>query len=223
MPDEVLELFANTPEMIQRVAGYGLIDETALFQSLETEVTVIASDKIRDKRHQFYEVPVPESFLTTGRRDREISICLAYTPAVRSTRVDYVGSRLDFRLVTADSLEDVSDRFNKETSREEWEALRDAGQELGSSKSVQASVRSRGTVQSSTWTFRQITRRSKLANSKLFIVVTRADTPWGANVSSIEEDYSLVVTFRDRENAAAQLYTQLRNQLQARLRARARV
>ncbi|MBF0144364.1 MAG: hypothetical protein HQL59_13030, partial [Magnetococcales bacterium] len=38
-----------------------------------------------------------------------------------------------------------------------------------------------------------------------------------------EENYALVVCLRDRENEEARLYTQIRNQLQARMRGRAKV
>lgn len=51
--------------------------------------------------------------------------------------------------------------------------------------------------------------------------MTRNDFAWAEPHSATEEDYALVVTFRDRENEQARLYTQIRNRLQARVRGRA--
>ena len=83
-------------------------------------------------------------------------------------------------------------------------------------------ARDKGTVQASTWRFTQFNNRSTLRNKRLFVVVTRNDFPWGEPHGAAEEPYALVVCLRDHENEEARLYTELRNRLQARARARAR-
>jgi len=50
--------------------------------------------------------------------------------------------------------------------------------------------------------------------------MTHNDLSWGESHSASQERYALVVALRDRENDAARLYTQIRNRLQARVRAR---
>ena len=44
---------------LKYACGYGQVDETALHRSLENAVTLIAEGKIENKRHHFYEIPLP--------------------------------------------------------------------------------------------------------------------------------------------------------------------
>jgi len=202
-------------DTLRQICGYGQVDDCALLRSIENDVTLIAEDTLRDKRHHFYEVPVPDDFTTSGRRERELTVALAYMPPVRSTRIDYKASRIEFRLVTATDLDQVTQMFNRATPKDEYKSIPElSGATLGST------IRSKGTVQNATWRFRQFNARSKLRNQRLFVVVTRNDQPWGGELTNIEEPYALAVCFRDRENERARLFTQLRNRLQERVRAR---
>mgnify|MGYP003333735988 CR=1 FL=1 len=67
-----------------------------------------------------------------------------------------------------------------------------------------AQQRSRGTVQSSRWTFR---RRNP--DEKWFVVVIRQDREWNHPDVLEKEPYALVVTVADRDNEDAQLYAQI--------------
>ena len=202
---------------IRKICGYGEVVPASLFRSLENAVTLRSTGNIENKRHQFYEIPIPEDFVSNGKRNREIAVALAYTPPVRSTRVKYRASRIDFKLVTAADLEHVTTMFNKATEKDDYDAIPEIdGATVGSK------LRGKGTVQADTWRFTRVSNNSKLKNNKLFLVVTRNDFPWGEALCNQEESYSLVVCLRDRENEEARLYTQARNQIQARMRARAR-
>ncbi len=220
IPEETEQLFNTDNDTVRSICGYGRVDSKGLFRSLENEVTLIAEGSIPNKKHHFYEIPVPEDFLSRGRRLREISVALAYTPYVRSTRIDYRSSRMSFKLVVADDISDVSARFNAATDQEAYDAIKEVGKEVGDNRSVTSVQRNKGTVQSATWCFRQFNSNAKLKNKKLFVVATRHDFPWGEPHCATNEDYALVVAFRDRENEEARLYTQIQNRLQARMRAR---
>ena len=220
--EEIKQLFNSKKDKIRSVCGYGQVDSNGLFRSIENEVTLIAEGSISNKKHHFYELPVPEDFLSRGRRLREISVALSYTPYVRSTRIDYRASRISFKLVAADNLSDVSTTFNEATDQETYDAIKEIGTEIGANnRSVSSVLRNKGTVQSATWCFKQFNSNAKLKNKRLFVVVTRHDFPWGELHSATKEDYALVVAFRDRENEEARLYTQIRNRLQARMRVQA--
>jgi hypothetical protein len=156
--------------------------------------------------------------MSSGRRPREIAVALAHTPFVRSTRIAYKATRLDFRLVAAEDLDHAAAVFNRATDRDEYERFGELP-----NASVGPQARDKGTVQTSTWRFTQFNNRSTLRNKRLFVVVIRNDYPWGESHSAAEEDYALVVCLRDRENEQARLYTEIRNRLQARTRGRARV
>jgi subtilisin family serine protease len=198
-----------------RLCGYGKVEEAALDRSNEQEVTLIAGDAIPDRHHHFYEVPVPDSFVEGRQRKREISVALAHSPVVRTTRITYKSCEMEFRLVWAEDLDRVTRMFNAATSREQYQALAEAnGARIG------ARNRGAGTVQADCWTMRRASAERRA--QKLFVVVTRIDENWGRELTLTEEQYALVVTLRDRENVEARLYTQLQVRLRARLQARAR-
>lgn len=215
---ESCEVLIEDPEMCLKICGYGQVDSRALFRSLENEVTMVATGQIPNKSHHFYEIPIPEDFISKGRRLREISIGMSYTPYVRSTRVSYKSSRIDFKLVVAENLNVVSTMFNKATEKDEYDNIPEL-----SNRNVSSSIRGKGTVQAATWRFTQFTSRSKLLNNRLFIVITRSDFPWGEPHSATVEPYALVACLKDQENQEARLYTQVQAKLQARERARVRI
>ncbi|OPE12641.1 hypothetical protein APA59_33745 [Pseudomonas aeruginosa] len=53
-----------------------------------------------------------------------MSVTLAYSPAVRTTRLDYLATQISFRLVKGASLEEVETYFNKD-KQDENETRRD--------------------------------------------------------------------------------------------------
>jgi hypothetical protein len=217
MPPPCQDLIGQNKEF-RRVCGYGKLDERAMFRSLELAVTLKAEGAIENKKHHFYEVPVPPEFTQGGkRRLREIAAALAYTPPVRSTRMKYRATRIDFSLVTGPDLDFVTKMFNKATQQGDYEKIPEFKAGL-----IGKQARSKGTIQADFWQFLQFNADSKLRNQKLFVVVTRNDYPWAESLCSYEENYSLLVSMRDWENKNAQLYTQIKAQLETRLRLRAR-
>ena len=200
---------------LRNVFGYGAVDYAALSRSITNEVTLITEGKLADKRHHFYEVPIPEDFISAGKRDRELTVSLAYTAPVRSTRVSYKATRIEFRVVAAPDIEHVATMFNKATSVDEYENISEIG-----NASIGPSMRSKGTVQADTWIFKQFNSASKMRNNRIFVVVTRNDFPWGTTQTQISEPYALTVCLRDRSNLQARLYAQIQVRLQTRVRIR---
>ena len=208
------DLFEEEKDIL-KVCGYGLVDSEALINSSENDVTLIAEDRIPNKRHHFYEIPLPEDFLSPGRRIREIRVALAYTPAVRTTRIDYKATRIEFRLVAGDNLDYVSKMFNTATQKEEYERIPEIQK-----SNIATNLRGKGTVQGAIWNWKQLNANSILRRKKLFVVVTRNDFPWGEAISAEEESYALVVRIRDPQNLNARLYSQIRERIEERLRVR---
>jgi hypothetical protein len=190
-----------------------MIKHDTLYRSIEEDVTLIAEEQIINNHHHFYEIPVPDSFYQSGRRQREITISLAYCPTVRTTRIDYKASKIEFRLVEAAALDEIVATFNVATSRDNFPSI----PELNVKHTHSLTQRSKGTVQGSTWIIKQ--PRTK----KLFLVVTRKDPMWGDGLTRAEEPYAVVMRLSDRENEHARLYSEIRVQLQARERARQRI
>lgn len=199
---------AGKKKLLQLV-GYGRIDDDALYRSVDQAVTLLAEDRIANDKCHFYELPIPACFWSPGRRQREISVALAYSPDIRTTRLDYRMSKLWYTLVKASDLDEVEQAFKK--NREEGMG------EIGVNRWLSNLDRKAGTLQVSRWWFKAPPRNGE----KVFAVVTRQDTPWGT-VADGEEAYALVAVLADRENAQANLYAEVRTQLEARAQARAR-
>jgi len=198
-------------DRLLQLIGYGRVDDAALYRSLDHTVTLLAEERIDNDKHHFFELPVPDSFWANGRRTREITVALAYSPEVRTTRLDYRRTKLWFNLVVADSLDDVTRAFQR--NREEGMGEHSNGRWLPND------TRKNGTLQVSRWEFRQVPVRG----DKVFVVVTRQDSAWSHDEHRAEaEPYALAVVLADREQANAQLYAQVQAKLQARAQARAR-
>jgi hypothetical protein len=204
----------NKPEGRDRLLnliGYGRVDDTALYSSLDHTVTLLAEERIGNDHHHFFELPLPDSFWANGRRTREVTVALAYSPEVRTTRLDYRRAKLWFNLVVAASLEEVTQAYCR--NRKEGMA------EHSNGRWIPNDTRKNGTLQVSRWRFKQA-----LANDhKVFVVVTRQDSAWAQEEHRAEDEpYAVAVVLADREQANAQLYAQVRAALQARAQARAR-
>lgn len=203
---------AEGRDKLLQLVGYGRVDDAALYRSLDHTVTLLAQERIGNDQHHFFELPLPDSFWANGRRTREITVSLAYSPEVRTTRLDYRRAKLWFNLVVASNLDEVAQAFRR--NRVEGMGERANGRWLPNDS------RKNGTLQVSRWTFRQAPSRG---NKKVFVVVTRQDSAWSQDEHRAEgEPYALAVVLADREQADAQLYAQVRATLQARAQARAR-
>lgn len=209
---------AALPEPLQDrvwdIAGYGKIDEDTLFRSTDYEVVLLAEDSIENDAHQFYELPLPDSFLRSKRVTRSLRVTLAYNPPVRTTRLDYMATKISFRLVKGATLEEVQKHFNQD-HKNNVETIPDS---RAADRTITSQQREKGTLQSSVWKFKQLKPAEKW-----FVVVTRQDKEWGSAQCAELENYALVVTVSDRENQQAELYVQVQDRIRAQARIRARV
>lgn len=200
--------------VIRDIVGYGMIEEDSLYRSSEEVVVMMCEEQIENDKHQFFELPLPASFLRTQRAVRELHITLAFSPAVRTTRLDYVATQISFRLVKGTSLQEVQQYFNHDIQ----DGTDSRNDDATSNRSITAQQRDHGTLQSSSWTF-----KSRSPNEKWFVVVTRNDREWGASLNNQYESYALVVTATDRENAEANLYAEIEARIREQERSRARI
>ena len=213
-PTACTDLFADDGSALRNLTGYGLVDRSALYRSVENHVTLWAKESIENRRHHFYEVPVPDEFWSRNRREREVTIALAFRPPVRTTRIDYRAVAISFKFIQASSLDEVARSFNNAVDRNTAPNI----PERDSSRRISETNRSRGTVQASTWKFKQPSRAMRA--SSWFVVVTRNDPAWGANLSSVREPYTLTVVVADRFAEQPRLYTRIEARLRERVRVR---
>lgn len=199
-------------EHMRQVVGYGKVNTDTLFRSTDDKVVLLTESAIENDSHQFYELPLPEEFLRSNRATRQIRVTLAYCPPVKTTRMEYMATKISYRLVKGESLDEVQRHFNQNLKKEE-ESISDAS---ASNRTITSQERERCTVQSSIWTLKKLSPKQKW-----FVVVTRQDKEWGRAICLDEESYALVVAVSDRENLEARLYAQI--QARVRVQAQARV
>jgi hypothetical protein len=198
-------------------AGYGRVNEENLYRSEEAAVLLMAEDSMANDSCQFYELPLPEDFLRRKKSARQLRISLSYSPAVRTTRLEYKATKIIFNLVKGRSLDEVQKHFHKELQKDK-DKLSDSVTSKAN-RTISSELRSKGTVQCSTWNFKKLS-----PDFKWFVVVTRQDAAgWGSSLSAEFENYALVVTVTDRENENAQLYTQISQRIEQQVRTRARI
>jgi len=212
-PEELAKAYKtkNRRDATHDVAGYGKINESELFRSSESVVVMLAEEQIAENTSQFFELPLPDDFLQRRGGLREIRVSLAYTPPVRTTRIEYRATRIGFKLVQGHSLQEVERHFDN-AAKAEYQTMPESS---ASNRFVSSELREKGTVQCSVWTRKQLD-----PSKKWFVVVTRNDYGWGQELCNELENYALVVTVTDRENENAQLYTQIQQQINLQLRGR---
>lgn len=198
---------AEGRESLTRLVGYGCINDSALEQSMDNVVSLICEEQIGNDRCQFYAVPIPDELWDGGRRTREVTVALAYSPVVRTTRLDYRMTKLKFNLVVANDLDAVAAAFQRD---------RDQGlPERGTNRWLSGEARQAGTLQVSRWRFQQ------RPQGQVYVVVTRQDAGW-STVGDESEPYALCVSIADRSNAQSRLYAHVQAILRARIDQRAR-
>lgn len=195
--------------------GYGKPNSDRALSTSEDCVTLVTEDRIGENEHHFYEIPIPDDFLRAPAvRDRSITVALAYTPAVRRTRISYRNTRLSFRVVRDTSLENVLEVFRKTPLDEQKDIIPEYGDFRPGPQ-----MRNRGTTQAATYLLKQVDKRWQA--NRLFVVVTHQPESWAENQVGAEF-YALVVVVHERSGHVVRYYTQIREQLRVRDRVRIR-
>ncbi|MBY5940403.1 S8 family peptidase [Halomonas sp. DP5N14-9] len=205
----------NSKTDVFSLVGYGLPNKNKALRSTDNSVVMISEDTIKVDEHQFYEVPIPDSFFMSGRRaERRIIISLAYSSRVRSTRLSYKEVRIGFKVVEAESMDEVKEVFVHKSEKE------NVSETPGFFPSSQ--LRRKGTLQVAEKKYSIFNGRNKLKNnkSKLFIVVTCQNEGWGEFLS---EDYALAIRMEDTYTEGVSLYKECKNIIRSRTDLREKV
>lgn len=201
---------AQGRDKLMKLVGYGRIAKDAVFRSTPNVVTLYADDRIENNRTQFFEIPLPDELWGRGKRHRKISVALAYSPEMRTTRLDYRHTKLTFKLIEAESLEVVANAFTKGRA-EGLTEYRQGG-------AISETIRKAGTLQASSWSFKVAPAAAAL---RLFVVVTRQDSNWSMQQNAAEP-YALSIVISDRENETVNLYERISALVQIRTQTRER-
>lgn len=98
VPEAARKLLKEDESQLSRICGYGRPDIALALESTDERVVLISDSKIDENQFHIYEVPIPDVFASTPGQ-RFITVTLAYDPPSRHTRVDYLGTSMDFQLI----------------------------------------------------------------------------------------------------------------------------
>jgi hypothetical protein len=197
---------------IVRLIGHGRPEPDAAMYSSERRVTLVAEHRIGEDQHHFFEIPLPADFLARGRRSRRITVALAHTPVIRTTRVDPRGSRFAFHVSNEKSVERMQRVFQRTPKKDREQMISEFRKGMPGK-----TEREKGTVQVAAYDVSQVNARMR--DNQLFVVITRTVPKWAKGLNEFEP-YALVVVIESREEGEVRYYTQVREMLRARARVR---
>lgn len=215
---ELLKVLPDNTDTKQFIAlyGHGKIDDEWLFTSGGESVTLFAEDAIGNDENHFYELPIPDVFISGKKRLRRYTIALSHMPVVRPSRLDYLATRLFFKVKIAASIDEMANAFSDKASAEKADESPLGGKE----HDLGPQVRGKSTLQACSFTFDGNPR--KIKDNKLYLAIVRNDRPWAKQGEDVldKEPYSIAVHFQDREAEKADLYNEISVRLQTRAKAR---
>lgn len=99
-----------------RIMGNGFVDSQKAAYSDDHRVIFYADEQLETDKFVIYRVPIPAEFQDGGRRT--IRVSMAFDPPVRRTRADYLGTKMNFRLIRGRNDDDVSNHFRSYAGEE---------------------------------------------------------------------------------------------------------
>ncbi len=185
------------------IVGNGVVDASKAAYSDDHRVIYFADDVLNIDRFAIYRIPIPAEFQTGGKRT--IRVSLAYDPPVRRTRAEYLGTKMDFRLVRGCPVDHISDHYRSHSGQDTTHP--DLPKKFDCDLKPSKTQRAGNTLQTGSISFTKDT----LDYGNEYHLVVRCIGGWATD--EVQQRFAVVVELEHQ--AGVQLY--------ARLRARARV
>lgn len=200
-----------------RIYGLGLPSAARAISSDGHRVTMTYDGTMPVDTVQIHPMPVPEEFRQGSRRDRIISVSLAFDPPVRRQRREYLAGTMKFEVfrdITADELAEILERQDPDDPSDLITDRRKLDLQPG------VNTFTHGTLHRRSW----VGRNSFVNDDETFLIaVTHKAQTWARNDPSYEsQTYALAATLEDRDLATAHLHQLLRQQLRTPNRVRLR-
>jgi subtilisin family serine protease len=227
IPDLRPDILNSDPsdESVLRVYGYGQPNFEAAAFSDQSEVLLVAEDKLSIDKFHLYEIPpLPPEFKKLNG-DRYLSVTLAFDPPTRHTRGEYCGVRMGFevfRNVAADEVSAAYLDWKRLEGRDDLQELERKLKDFLSSQRVKLKpgsiIRSKGTVQKGTT---KIGDRWTYEGDPMIISVATLKRSWLPEIYDAQR-YALVVSIR-HSSPDIRLYDRIRQHTRVAERIRIRV
>lgn len=210
---------ATHPELHRRsrVYGLGLPNLQRATSSGTHRVTMTYDGSLPVDTVQIHPLPIPEAFRRGSRRDRVISIALAFDPPVRRQRREYLAGTMKFdvyRDIDPDELAEILQRQDRDDPSDLVKDRRKLDFQPG------VNTLTHSTLQVRSW----VGRNSFVNDDETFLIaVTHKAQTWARNDPDYgTQRYALAASLEDRDLATADLHQILRQQLRVPNRVRLR-
>lgn len=215
VPQETHNLLGDIGKT-RRVCGYGLPHVEAALTSSDERVVLIAEETLGADQFHVFEVPLPEDFRYVSG-SRFISVTLAFDPPTRHTRLDYIGTAMDFRLMRGLDIDTVARAFAQRPRGNDNEPAVPNSAKCSMIPGPQA--RKGGTLQRA---IHPVRHNPKLEYGDTYYLAVQCYKGWAGD-EFYPQRYALVVTL-EHARQGVRLYDQIRlrtrNVQQVRQRAR---
>lgn len=201
-----------------RIYGLGLPSVERATSSDAKRVTMTYDGEMPVDTVQIHPVPIPEAFRRGSRRDRVISVALAFDPPVRRQRREYLAGTMKFEVyrdIDPDELAEILQRQDRDDPSDLINDRRKLNLQPGVNTFTHSTLHLRA------W----VGRNSFVNDDETFLIaVTHKAQTWARNDPTYEsQSYALAATLEDRHLATADLHQVLRQQLRVPTRVRLRV
>lgn len=190
-----------------RVGGNGVVDPNRALYSDDHRVVLYAEDALEMDQFAAYRLPIPPEFRTGGART--IRVSLAYDPPVRRTRNDYLGTKMDFRLLRGIDEAELFEHFRDRDKTLEGAAP--AVQEKFKCKLQPGSdERASNTLQTASVTFKRDTEEY----GEFYYLVVRCLSHWAVD-QVLDQRFAVVVELEHQPEI--RIYNRVRERVQVRV------
>ncbi len=185
------------------ISGNGVVDPLRAAYSDDHRVVLYAEDALEPDQFAVYRIPVPPEFRSGG--DRTIRVSLAYDPPVRRTRQDYLGTKMDFRLLRGCDEAEVFEHF-RERDRGAEGPHPNLPNRFKCTLAPGSDARASNTLQTASITF----KRDTFDYGDVYHLVVRCLSGWAAEQIS-EQRFAVAVELAHQP--AVRIYNRLRERV----------
>jgi len=205
------------PHNRSRIYGHGRPATPDATASDAHRVTMTFDGSMPVDTVQVHPVPVPDEFRSGSKRDRVITIALAFDPPVRRQRREYLAGTMKFEVYRDIDPDDLANILQRQDPDDPSDPIKDR-RKLNFQPGVTTFTHS--TLQLRGWVGRQSFPND---SDTFYVAVTHKAQTWSrSNPEYKQQDYALAVTLEDHELATASLHQILRQKLRVPTRVRLR-
>jgi hypothetical protein len=199
-------LAAMTSAERVRIGGNGVVDPSRAAYSDDHRVVLYAEDALEMDQFAVYRLPIPPEFRTGG--DRTIRVSIAYDPPVRRTRNDYLGTKMDFRLLRGIDEAELFEHFRDRDKALEGAAPAVPGR-FKCKLQPGSDERANNTLQTASVTFKRDTREY----GEVYYLVVRCLSHWAVD-QVFDQRFAVVVELEHQPEI--RIYNRVRERVQVR-------